>query len=233
MLLTKLKDLNLQDNTLVIFTSDNGATKGSSQEPLRGNKGSYYEGGIREPFVARWPGVVKAGSKSSVPINLVDLFPTFLAAAGVEPAKSKVLDGESLLPLLKQEGSLNREAIFWHFPGYLDSAVTRGRDRVFRTRPVSVIRKGNWKLHLYHEEWQLDGGRKSIDSNNSVELYDMVNDIGERKNVAGKNTAKRDELVEDLLAWFETADALLPKERNTKYDPNAKPPVRKPKRKKK
>lgn len=217
-LLAKLKELNLEQNTIVVYTSDNGATWGSSQEPLRGNKGCYYEGGIREPFVVRWPGVVKAGSKSSVPINLVDLFPTLLAAAGVSVPDGKTLDGESLLPLLKQEGSLKREAIFWHFPGYLNRAVTRGRDPVFRTRPVSVIRKGDWKLHLYHEEWQLGGGRDSLASNNAVELYNLASDVGERKNVALEETAKRDKLLDDLLAWFETTEALLPQEPNPKYD---------------
>lgn len=219
-LLDKLKELELEENTLVIYTSDNGATSGSSQEPLRGNKGSYYEGGIREPFIARWPAVVKPGGRSSVPINLVDLYPTFLAAAGVSPGEGQLLDGESLLPLLKQNGNLKRKAIFWHFPGYLDRPVTRGRDPVFRTRPVSVIRKGDWKLHLYHEEWQLDGGRSAIDSSNAVELYDMANDIGERNNLASTNAAKRDELVNDLLTWFRSTDALLPEEANPKYDAN-------------
>ena len=102
----------------------------------------------------------------------------------------KVLDGESLLPLLKQEGPLEREAIFWHFPGYLDNPVIRGREldvrTGFRTRPVSVIRKGDWKLHLFHEEWQLDGGRGKLAANNAVELYNMVEDIGERKNLANE-----------------------------------------------
>ncbi len=218
MLLAKLKELDLEQNTIVVYTSDNGATPGSSQEPLRGNKGCYYEGGIREPFVVRWPRVVKAGSKSSVPINLVDLFPTFLAAAGIPVPAGKVLDGESLLPLMKQQGELKRKAIFWHFPGYLNSAVTRGRDSVFRTRPVSVIRKGDWKLHLYHEEWQLDGGRDSLASNNAVELYNLASDVGERKNIALEQIAKRDELLNDLLAWFDSTDAMLPQERNPKYD---------------
>lgn len=218
MLLTKLKELDLERNTLVVYTSDNGATSGSSQEPLRGNKGCYYEGGVREPFVVRWPGVVEAGSKSSVPITLVDLFPTFLAAAVVPIPDGKTLDGESLLPLMKQEGNLKRSAIFWHFPGYLNSAVTRGRDPVFRTRPVSVIRKGDWKLHLYHEQWQLDGGRAAIASNNAVELYNLAEDVGERKNVASEQTAKRDELIEDLLAWFDSTGALLAKQPNPKYD---------------
>lgn len=238
MLLDKLKELDLQENTLVVYTSDNGATQGSSQEPLRGNKGCYYEGGIREPFVARWPGVISAGSECSVPINLVDLFPTFLAAAGVAVPEGKTLDGESLLPLLKQDGSLKRKAIFWHFPGYLNSAVTRGRDPVFRTRPVSVIRKGDWKLHLYHEEWFLDGGRESLASNNSVELYNLADDVGERNNIASKQTEKRDELLADLLTWFESSDALLADQPNPKYDAaerdkaDAKSKVAKRKRKK-
>jgi arylsulfatase A-like enzyme len=221
MLLDKLKELDLERNTLVVYTSDNGATQGSSQEPLRGNKGCYYEGGIREPFVARWPGVIESGSECSVPINLVDLFPTFLDAAGVAVADSMTLDGESLMPLLKQEGNLKREAIFWHFPGYLNSAVTRGRDPVFRTRPVSVIRKGEFKLHLYHEEWQLDGGRNALASNNAVELYNLADDVGERSNLASQQTQKRDELLDDLLAWFKSSDALLPNQPNPKYSASA------------
>ena len=218
-LLDKLKELGLEENTLVVFTSDNGATPQSSQEPLRGNKGSYFEGGVREPFIVRWPGVTKPGTKCDVPVINVDLYPTFLDAAGAETPKDKVLDGESLVPLLKGEPALKREAIFWHFPGYLDRPVTRGRDKVFRTRPVSVIRKGDWKLFLYHEEWQLDGGRAKIDANNSVELYNLAEDIGERKNIAKTEIAKRDELVTDLLDWHDRTGAMLPKEENPKYDP--------------
>ncbi|MFT7631766.1 MAG: arylsulfatase A-like enzyme [Mariniblastus sp.] len=220
-LLSKLKELDLEKNTLVIYTSDNGSTSASSQEPLRGNKGCYYEGGIREPFVARWPGVIVPGETSSVPISLVDLFPTFLDAAGASVPAAKKLDGESLLPLFKQEGDLQRSAIFWHFPGYLNQAVTRGRDPVFRTRPVSVIRKGDWKLHLYHEEWNLDGGMTTLESNDSVELYNMADDIGERNNLASAQTATRDELLGDLLAWIESTEAKFASEPNLDYDANA------------
>ncbi|MCE2959808.1 MAG: sulfatase [Luteolibacter sp.] len=144
-LLKKLKELDLEKNTMIVFTSDNGSTNQSSQEPLRGNKGAYYEGGIREPMIVRWPAAVKPGTTCDVPVINVDLFPTFLAAAGAKTDKQ--LDGESLLPLLKQEGSFKRESIFWHFPGYLDHPVIRGRDldvrTGFRSRPVSVIRKGD------------------------------------------------------------------------------------------
>jgi arylsulfatase A-like enzyme len=122
-----------------------------------------------------------------------------------------VLDGESLLPLLEKSTSgLKRQAIFWHFPGYLDGPVTRGRDAVFRTRPVSVIRKGDWKLHLYHEEWLIEGGREKLDTNNAVELYNIGADIGERRNLASANPAKRDELLDDLLAWMKKTQAPFP-----------------------
>lgn len=225
-LLKKLKELDLEKNTLVVFTSDNGGTQQSSQEPLRGNKGGYYEGGIREPMIVRWPGVVKSGTKCDVPVINVDFFPTFLAAAGAKT--DRALDGESLLPLLRQESPLKRDAIFWHFPGYLDNPVIRGRDldvrTGFRTRPVSVIRKGDWKLHLFHEEWQLDGGRGKLATNNAVELYNITDDIGERTNLANSNTAKRDELLDDLLAWFKSTGALLPVQQNPGYNPAATAP---------
>ena len=221
-LLARLKELGLEENTLVVFTSDNGATPQSPQEPLRGNKGGYYEGGIREPFIVRWPGKVQPGSKCDVPVINVDLYPTFLAAAGVDAPEDKTLDGESLLPLLTGGGALERKSIFWHFPGYLDRPVIRGRDPVFRTRPVSVIRQGDWKLHLYHEEWQLDGGREKLDTNNAVELYNLAEDIGERHNVASVHTDQRDQLLNDLLTWFDHADAPLPTEPNPAYDPDAK-----------
>jgi arylsulfatase A-like enzyme len=221
MLLQKLKDLGLDDNTLVVFTSDNGALQTSSQEPLRGSKGGYYEGGIREPFVVRWPGVIKPGSESHAPIINVDLYPTFLAAAGAKPPAGKTLDGESLLPLWRAEGALRREAIFWHFPGYLDKPVLRGRESDvrlgFRSRPVSVIRKGDWKLHLFHEEWQLDGGRGKLDTNQAVELYNLREDVGERHDLATRNRAKRDELLSDLLTWMQQTSALLPGEPNAAY----------------
>ncbi|MDA1233086.1 MAG: aryl-sulfate sulfohydrolase, partial [Planctomycetota bacterium] len=142
----------------------------------------------RKPFIVRWPGVTQPGSRCDVPVINVDLFPTFLAAAGAKVPDGKVLDGESLVPLLKGEGLLQRQSIFWHFPGYLDTPVIRGREldvrTGFRSRPVTVIHNGEWKLHLYHEEWQLDGGREKLAINNAVELYNLKDDIGERTNLA-------------------------------------------------
>jgi arylsulfatase A-like enzyme len=222
LLLNRLKELGLDKNTLVIFTSDNGGTQQSSQEPLRGSKGGYYEGGIREPFIACWPGVIQPGTRNATPIHNVDLYPTFLAVAGADAPKGKTLDGESLLPLFTGSGKLKRPSIYWHFPGYLNDPVIRGRDPVFRTRPVSVIRKGEWKLHLYHEEWQLDGGREKIATNNAIELYNIESDIGEGKNLANEHTAKRDELLDDLLKWFKSVDAPLPAQKNPAYSPETR-----------
>jgi arylsulfatase A-like enzyme len=209
-LIQKLADLRLEQNTIVVFTSDNGATPVSPQEPLRGNKGCYYEGGIRVPMIVRWPGVTKAGSRCDVPVTQIDFYPTFLAAAGASPCGDMPLDGECLLPLFRGEANLKRPSIYWHFPGYLDTPVIRGRDPVFRTRPVSVIRKGDWKLHLFHEEWLLDGGRDQLGANRAVELYHLSEDIGERHDLATENHAKRDELLNDLLQWLNSVSAPMP-----------------------
>jgi arylsulfatase A-like enzyme len=219
MVLDKLKSLGLKEDTLVVFTSDNGGPH-VTNEPLRGAKGGYYEGGIRVPMIVRWPGVVAAGSSCDTPVSNVDFYPTFLAASGAA-APASPLDGESLLPLLKAEGSLNRQSLFWHFPGYLDKPVLRGRDSVFRTRPVSVIRKGDLKLHLYHEEWQLDGGREKLASNRAVELYDLAADPGEHHDVAAIRTKQRDELLDELLVWMTQTQAVLPQNVNPAYDPPA------------
>ncbi|MDA0283653.1 MAG: aryl-sulfate sulfohydrolase, partial [Planctomycetota bacterium] len=171
------------------------------------------------PMIAHWSGVVRPRSTCDVPVLSVDLYPTFLAVAGAGLPGSP-LDGESLVPLLRDGSKLGRPSIFWHFPGYLDGPVPRGRDSVFRTRPVSVIRKGGWKLHLYHEEWQLDGGRETISRNNAAELYNLAVDPGEREDLALSETYKRDELLDDLLAWMKRVPARLPDEQNPKWKGN-------------
>jgi arylsulfatase A-like enzyme len=227
--LEKIKTLGLEENTLVVFTSDNGGTH-VPQEPLRGKKGCYYEGGIRVPMIVRWPGVVTPGTTCDVPVVNTDFYPTFLAAAGAS-APASPLDGESLLPLLKGGKELQRKAVFWHFPGYLDGPAPRGRDSVFRTRPVSVIRKGDWKLHLFHEEWQLDGGREKLATNRAVELYNLASDRSETTDLAATRTRERDELLDDLLAWMKAVAAPLPTKPNPDWNPAANPKAAKKKSK--
>lgn len=220
-LLKKIADLGLEKDTLVVFTSDNGGVPRSSQEPLRGNKGAYYEGGIREPMAVRWPGVVAAGSKCDTPVINLDFYPTFLEVAGAKVPDGKVLDGASLVSAFKGGPAPERAGLFWHFPGYLNQPVNRGRDPVFRTRPVTAMRSGNYKLLLYHEEWQLDGGRAKVATNHSVELYDLSADPGERNDLAQTDSKKRDELLDVLQDWMKKTDAKMPTQAKAAYDPKA------------
>jgi len=221
-ILEKLESLGIAENTLLVFTSDNGATPQSPQEPLRGNTGGYYEGGIRVPWIVRWPGKMTPGFECDIPVTQVDLLPTFLEAAGVNRGDiDHSLDGTSLVPLLKESGQIDRSAIFWHFPGYLDRPVIRGRAldvrTGFRTRPISVIRRGDWKLHLFHEEWVLDGGQSKLPENGAVELYNLKSDLGEREDLAAAEPKIRDQLLAELLNWHEKIDAKLPHELNPDY----------------
>ncbi|MCD6392805.1 MAG: sulfatase, partial [Planctomycetes bacterium] len=137
-IMKKLDDLKLADNTVVFFFSDNGGYGGAtSMRPLRGCKGMFYEGGIREPMIVRWPGTVKPNTTCDEPVISTDFFPTLLNIAGVDKPAGKILDGVSIMPLLKGAASLGREAIYWHFPAYLQGSHKGSRDAKFRTRPVS------------------------------------------------------------------------------------------------
>jgi arylsulfatase A-like enzyme len=174
----------------------------------------------------RWPAVVRPGSRSETPVINVDLFPTFLEIAGAPTPVGKELDGVSLLPLVRETGPLEQRALFWHFPGYLNQPVIRGRDidvrDGFRSRPVTVMNAGGWKLHLFHEEWQLDGGRAQLSSNRAIELYDLNQDPGERNDLANSHPTKRDEMLDQLLAWIARTGAKLPSRPNPEYRPNAR-----------
>lgn len=166
-IITYLKESGLYEETLLLFTSDNGGLhEVSRQWPLRAGKGSYFEGGIRVPMIAVWPGVIDPGTLSEVPVSQIDFYPTFLDVAGVQKPDDKVLDGKSLLPVFLGE-KLSERALFWHFPIYLQAYSDNNpdtHDRYFRTRPGSVIVRYPWKLHEYFE----DG---------SLELYNLELDI--------------------------------------------------------
>lgn len=204
-LLAKIDELGLRESTLVIFTSDNGGLGGyeglgtreyTSNAPLRGGKGMLHEGGIRVPLIVRWPGQVPAGKVSSTPVITLDFYPTLAALAGVTE-NLPALDGVNLLPILRDpEGATlpGDRALFWHFPGYLQANVQRG---TWRTKPGGVIRLGRHKLIEYFED-----GRR--------ELYDLEEDIGEKRDLS----SERPELVEKLHArlkeWREAVRAPLP-----------------------
>lgn len=207
-ILAELDALGLRDNTLVLFSSDNGGIcKISPQTPFRAGKGSYFEGGIREPLLIRWPAKVKAGSTSDVPVCGIDFYPTFLEAAGLPTPDNKLLDGLSLIPLLTGSGSIEDRALYWHFPVYLQKyagAADDSHDPLFRTRPGSALRYGKWKLHEYFED-----GR--------IELYDLDKDLGERRNVAADHPEIAERLKTMLTNWRQQIDAPVPTERNPKY----------------
>ena len=205
-----------RDNTVIVFFSDNGGYgPATDMDPLKGYKGTYYEGGIREPMFVVWPGVVEPGSRSSTPVIGVDLFPTFCEIAGAT-LPEQPLDGVSLVPLLSGDpaaaATLANRPLFWHFPAYLESygGRTSGeqRDPLFRSRPCSVIRRGDWKLHEYFE----DGG---------LELYDLRADIGESRNLAADHPQKRDELHTQLKAWRHELKAPVPATPNPGFDAEA------------
>ena len=206
-ILDVLNELGLAENTLVLFSSDNGGVwQTSRQWPLRAGKGAYYEGGIREPLFVRWPGKIKPGSRCDVPVSGIDFFPTLLAASGVEPPAGKTLDGVNLLPLLTQTGSIPQRPLFWHFPVYLEGGNAETRDTTFRTRPGSVVRLGDWKLHEYFE----DGG---------LELYNLKDDVGEKNNLAASQPDTTRKLHLLLNEWRKATNAPVPRESNPQYRP--------------
>ena len=187
--LDKLDALGLSKNTVVMFMSDNGGlstSEGSptSNLPLRGGKGWLYEGGIREPYLIKWPGVTKPGSTSDVPVISTDFYPTILEIAGLKPRPAQHRDGVSLVPILKGAGSVDRKALYWHYPHYSNQGGF----------PGGAVRMGDFKLVERFED-----GR--------VHLYNLRKDVGERKDLSKEMPEKVDEMRAKLHAWYGEVDA--------------------------
>ena len=209
-----LDKLGIRDNTVIIFTSDNGGYgPATDMDPLKGYKGTYFEGGIRVPFFVTWPGVVEPNQSSDEPITGVDLYPTLCEIGGATLPKDQVSDGVSLVPLFKGEvENFNQDgqprALFWHFPAYLQSYPSvhdEQPDPLFRARPCSIIRKGKWKLIQYFESGDL-------------ELYNLNEDLAETTNVASSNLATVEELFSELQIWQTQTNAAIPRELNPEFD---------------
>ncbi|MGJ8723600.1 MAG: sulfatase [Roseibacillus sp.] len=213
-IISTLEKHNLLEKTLIIFTSDNGGHSAvTSNAPLRAGKGSYYEGGIREPFFFSWQGRIEPGQINDTPIANLDLFPTIIAAAKAKVPPKKILDGQSLLPLLTEGKPLPERTLYWHFPVYLQAYKKNDletRDPIFRTRPGSVIRSGNWKLHHYFE-------------NDDIELYNLKDDPSEQVNLAPANQEQAKALLLELSEWRTETKAPIPSTLNPEYKPNKKP----------
>jgi arylsulfatase A-like enzyme len=194
--LKKLDELKLAENTLVVFTSDNGglATSGqptdlaaTNNAPLREGKGYLYEGGIRVPLVARWPGKVKPATICDVPVGTIDLMPTICAACNVPVERDKDLDGVSILSLLEGAPSLDRDALYWHYPHYSPQGG----------RPGGAIRRGDFKLIEFY-----DSGRR--------ELFNIRQDVSESQNLIEREPQLAAELADELAAWRKRVDAEMP-----------------------
>ena len=193
--LDKLDALGLADNTVVVFTSDNGdfindweGERVTNNAPLRSGKGSLYEGGVRVPTLIRAPGVTPAGAVSETPIVSVDFFPTMLALAGLDAPRDRTYDGTNLVPVLRDPARrLEREALFFHYPHYYAT-----------TTPVSSVRVGDWKLLHYWED-----GRD--------ELFDLASDPGEERDRAADERERTASLRHRLETWLDEVDAQLPR----------------------
>lgn len=212
-ILEALEKSGQREKTIIVFFSDNGGYgPATDMDPLKGYKGTYYEGGIRVPLFVVWPGVVEPGSRSSIPVSGVDLYPTFCEMTGAKTPEQP-LDGISLVPLLKGEQTaaeqLAERPLYWHFPAYLQSYGgnynLEQRDPLFRSRPCSIIRKGKWKLHEYFE----DG---------ALELYDLESDIGEAQNLVEVKSEVAKSLHQQLKDWRKEIGAPVPNEPNPDFD---------------
>ena len=216
----ELETLGLGDNTIVIFFSDNGGMSGmnlgnphrrvgrqqldrafsTSNLPLRGAKGWLYEGGIREPLIVKWAGQENAGAVCDVPVISTDFYPTLLELAGLPPLPKQHVDGVSLVPLLKGQKQLDREAIYWHFPHYSNHGMQS---------PGGAVRSGDFKLLEYYER-------------GTVQLFNLKTDLGEQNDLAKSQPAKADQLRKMLHAWRQRVSAkmMMP---NPNYDPSKYP----------
>ncbi len=210
--LRKLDELKLTDDTVIIFTSDNGGlavregpnTPATSNAPLRNGKGYLQEGGIREPLLVKWPGHIKAGSVERTPVSSIDFYPTILQLAGV-PLANKV-DGESLVSLLTGQGSVPPRALYWHYPH--DANQAHMKDAPSGGGPGAAMREGNWKLIQHFETGY-------------HELYDLDLDIGETNNLAATMPDKVIEMARGLREWQGSVKAQWPVQ-NPEYE---NPPV--------
>jgi arylsulfatase A-like enzyme len=199
-IMKKLDDLKLSDHTVIFFLSDNGGLRFEGKQtvpitsnlPLRAGKGHLYEGGIRIPWIVRWPGVTKPGSVSEVPVITTDLFPTITAAAGA--SSNSGVDGIDIGPELRFSG-LRRDALYWHYPHYSNQGGV----------PGGAVRRGDYKLIEFYE-------------NGKLELFNLRQDIGERHNLAGTQPERAQEMRRMLGYWRKSVNAVMPLP-NPKYDP--------------
>ncbi|MDA9555459.1 sulfatase [Pelobium sp.] len=214
-IMDKLDELKLTDNTMIVFYSDNGGNMydivngkdATNNFPLKYGKGNIHEGGVKVPLIVSWPGKIKPNSMSDEVITSVDFYPTLLDVASTKADKGQILDGVSLIPVLTENKSLNREAIFCHFPHYVPAT---------NNYPSTSVRKGDWKLIRVYGE-----GKNQSDA---YELYNLKTDLGEERNLASKMPEKVKELNALIVKHVNEIDGIFPKP-NPAFNPNVKSPM--------
>ena len=200
-LMRKLEELQLSDNTIIIFTSDNGGHgRWTSNYPLRGNKGNFYEGGIKVPLIINWANKIKKGEVSETPVISTDLYPTILDMANLPLIPEQHMDGISLWPSISGGDDVDRDALYWHFPNY----INKGHPNP--ATPCSVIQSGRWKLIERFEY-------------GTYELYDLNNDVSEENDLSEEMPEKVNELAEKLKVWRQDLDVQMA-EVNPDYQKN-------------
>jgi len=206
--LDEIDKLGIAENTLVIFTSDNGGFLNSTgNAPLRGGKGMHYEGGIRVPYIARWPGVIKPATICDTPIHAVDFVPTVLELTRHAPPAGTVLDGRAIAPLMRGEPDkeLSERALYWHCPVYLEG---KGKSELWRSTPGAIMRQGAWKLIELFETGK-------------VELYNLADDISESVDLAKKQPRIAAEMLGKLRQWRAGLNAPMPAPNADYHNPAA------------
>lgn len=200
-IIDKLDELELRENTLVLFISDNGGlSKYTSNHPLRGEKTTLYEGGIRVPMIASLPGRIPAGKVSDEPVSGIDFYPTLCTYFGVEPTDPSKVDGEDLTDLLFHGKSLGERNLFWNFPSYNDPSDPA-------KSPRSALRRGDWKIiHRYEDD--------------GYELYNLKEDIGESTDLSESHPEVLDKMRGQLQASYERFGAVKSLPPNPDYKPN-------------
>lgn len=202
-IIDKLNELGLRDKTLVLFISDNGGlSKYTSNLPLRGEKCTLYEGGIRVPMIASMPGRVPAGKVSEEAVSGIDFYPTVCSFMGVKPTDPAKVDGEDLTDLIFHGKSIGERNLFWNFPSY-----NRPRDPA--RCPRSAMRRGKWKIHHRYED-------------NGYELYDLEEDIGESRDVSTERPEILAKMRRELDLCYERFGAVRTLPPNPAYNPDSR-----------
>ncbi|MGQ8336136.1 sulfatase [Sunxiuqinia sp. A32] len=205
-----LQSMGLDKNTVVIFTSDNGAlNRAWDNAPLRGAKGLLYEGGIRVPLIVSYPGLKSNKKQCSEPIHIVDMFPTFMELAGGTTPENKIVDGESILPSITGNSSLKRENIYWHHPHYIHD---------YGKTPSSAIRKGDYKLIYYYGDYLETDSFSPVQDKpygklilgERIELFNIKSDAGELNDLSTAKSQLADSLLSELKTWLNSVNAKLP-----------------------